>query len=110
MERNPVCIVGAAAQCPDDDSLVARVRAMDGVSIYEEPQRLAQPDEVWNFATGDGLERAILLGVVLHARHGAAYRVETGGGRARLVDAGGGEVAAFETAKRIRDAVLSIGN
>ncbi|NLE41097.1 MAG: hypothetical protein GX615_04610, partial [Lentisphaerae bacterium] len=110
VERNPVCIVGAAAQCPDDDSLVARVRAMDGVSIYEEPQRLAQPDEVWNFATGDGLERAILLGVVLHARHGAAYRVETGDGRARLVDAGGGEVAAFETAKRIRDAVLSIGN
>ena len=110
VERNPVCIVGAAAQCPDDDSLVARVRAMDGVSIYEEPQRLAQPDEVWNFATGDGLERAILLGVVLHARHGAAYRVETGDGRARLVDAGGGEVAVFETAKRIRDAVLAIGN
>ena len=82
---------------------------MDGASIYEEPQRLAQPDEVWNFATGDGLERAIMLGVVLHARRGAPCRVEIAGDRARLLDAAGAEIAVFPTTKRIRDAVLPIG-
>lgn len=109
VDRNPVCIEDAAAQGLDDKALVAHIGAMDGVSIYEEPFRLAQPDEVWNFATGDGLERAILLGVILRARHGAAYRVETGDGQARLVDDGGREVAAFETAKRIRETVLPLG-
>ena len=29
-------------------------------SIYDE-QRLAQPDEVWNFRRGDGIEKAILF-------------------------------------------------
>jgi hypothetical protein len=51
-----------------------------------------------------------MLGVILRARHQTAYRVETADGRARLVDAVGGEVAVFETSKRIRDAVLAIGN
>ncbi len=109
VERNPVCVEGAAAAFPVDADLVAHVLAMDGASIYEEPQRLAQPDEVWNFATGDGLERAILLGVVLHARRGAPCRVEIAGDRARLLDAAGAEIAVFPTTKRIRDAVLPIG-
>ncbi len=37
-------------------------------SIYDGP-RLAQPDEVWNFQTGDGLEKAILLSNVWKKRH-----------------------------------------
>ena len=37
-------------------------------SIYDGP-RLAQPDEVWNFQTGDGLEKAILLSNVWKSRH-----------------------------------------
>jgi hypothetical protein len=37
-------------------------------SIYEEEFRLAQPDEVWNYRTGDGLEQAILLACILKAR------------------------------------------
>ncbi|HKL20709.1 MAG TPA: hypothetical protein VJ904_02820 [Tichowtungia sp.] len=37
-------------------------------SIYDGP-RLAQPDEVWNFKTGDGLEKAILLANVWKHHH-----------------------------------------
>jgi len=37
-------------------------------SIYDGP-RLAQPDEVWNFQTGDGLEKAILLVNVWKSRY-----------------------------------------
>jgi hypothetical protein len=37
-------------------------------SIYDGP-RLAQPDEVWNYKTGDGLEKAILLANVWKRRH-----------------------------------------
>ncbi|MGI5868404.1 MAG: hypothetical protein ACOX9C_03025 [Kiritimatiellia bacterium] len=110
VERNPVCIEGTATLCATDAALVAHVLAMDGDSIYEEPHRMAQPDEVWNFSMGDGLERAIMLGVILHARHKRAYRVEAENGKARLVEVDGGEIAVFETAKRIRDAVLPIGS
>ena len=41
---------------------------MNSESIYDGP-RLAQPDEVWNFQTGDGLEKAILLANVWRAHH-----------------------------------------
>ncbi|MEI8206993.1 MAG: hypothetical protein WCG03_08970, partial [Kiritimatiellales bacterium] len=37
-------------------------------SIYDGP-RLAQPDEVWNYRTGDGIEKAILLVNVWRKRH-----------------------------------------
>jgi hypothetical protein len=37
-------------------------------SIYTE-HRLAQPDEVWNFQRGDGVERALCLATVLKQRH-----------------------------------------
>jgi len=39
-----------------------------GTSIYEE-NRLAQPDELANYDTGDGLEKAFLLASVLRRRH-----------------------------------------
>jgi hypothetical protein len=41
---------------------------MDTESIYEGP-RLAQPDEVANFKTGDGIEKAFYLANVLRSRH-----------------------------------------
>ncbi len=37
------------------------VNGLKNESIYSE-KRLAQPDEVWNFGTGDGIEKAYLLG------------------------------------------------
>ena len=109
IERNPVCIHGSAEKCPDETSLVAFVGAMATESIYEGEGRLAQPDEVWNFGTGDGLERAIMLGVILHTRNSQAYSIQIADHEAILLTADGGRVAAFATSKRIRDRLLRIG-
>ena len=41
---------------------------MKNISIYD-GRRLAQPDEVANYKTGDGLEKAFLLANVIHKRN-----------------------------------------
>ncbi|MDO9542807.1 MAG: hypothetical protein Q7J98_10860 [Kiritimatiellia bacterium] len=69
MERSPVSI--AAAKKLKDDQISAEVEKMPDKSIYDEAARLAQPDEVWNYKRGDGLEKAILLANILHQRHPA---------------------------------------
>ena len=66
MERNPVSIEGAKAL--DSAAIVQKVSAMPDESIYDEPARLAQPDEVWNYGRGDGVEKAVLLANILHSR------------------------------------------
>lgn len=66
LERSPVSI--AAAAVLTDEQVIERVVAMPNESIYDGPGRLAQPDEVWNYGRGDGVERAILLANILHAR------------------------------------------
>jgi hypothetical protein len=66
LERNPVCI--EAAKSMSDDELVQALEKMDSESIYDGP-RLAQPDEIWNYKTGDGIEKAILLSNVWKKRH-----------------------------------------
>ncbi len=66
LERNPVCITGTKDL--SDDSLIQILSALPSESIYDEA-RLAQPDEVWNFQTGDGLEKAILLSNIWKNRH-----------------------------------------
>ncbi|MBI9021413.1 MAG: hypothetical protein JEZ10_09210 [Verrucomicrobia bacterium] len=76
LERNPVCI--EATKELSDDELFQALENMDSESIYD-GSRLAQPDEVWNFQTGDGLEKAILLSNVWLARH----RSKSEGGKKR---------------------------
>ena len=49
-----------------------RCEALADESIYDEPGRLAQPDEVWNYGRGDGPEKALLLANVLRARYPGA--------------------------------------
>lgn len=109
VERNPVCIDKSARECPDEASLIAHAVALSSESIYEEPGRLAQPDEVWNFGTGDGLEKAIMLGVILHARNQQVYTVESSAGEAVLTDADGSRVTSLATAKIIGETKLTIG-
>jgi hypothetical protein len=55
---------------PNGGASLSERAALDPDSIYDGP-RLAQPDEVWNFKTGDGLEKAILLANVWKKRHPA---------------------------------------
>ncbi|MCE9615468.1 MAG: hypothetical protein K8T26_14450 [Lentisphaerae bacterium] len=67
LERSPVSLSGAREM--DDDAVVRHVTQLPDESIYDEPGRLAQPDEVWNFGRGDGVEKALLLAAVLRSRH-----------------------------------------
>ncbi len=66
MERNPVSVGMAAGLC--DGGLVETVQGLAEESIYDGSGRLAQPDEVWNYHRGDGLEKALLLANLWAAR------------------------------------------
>ena len=57
-QRNPVSVKGM-----QNLSVYERyeiINNMNNVSIYD-GNRISQPDEAWNFGTGDGIEKAILL-------------------------------------------------
>jgi len=66
LERNPVVI--EETKDLSDDELFQALENLPNESIYD-GTRIAQPDEVWNFQRGDGLERAIALANVWLARH-----------------------------------------
>jgi hypothetical protein len=61
VERNPVCAIGCDGMTVDDTYKYLSSPAFVDVSIYDEEYRLAQPDEVWNYKRGDGLEKAVTL-------------------------------------------------
>ncbi len=66
VERNPSSIAGAEGK--SDDDMTAYLAELPNESIYDGP-RLAQPDEVWNYGRGDGLEKAICLANIWKSRH-----------------------------------------
>jgi hypothetical protein len=66
LERNPVVIEDTREL--SDDELIKTLQDMPNESIYD-GSRIAQPDEVWNFQRGDGLECAIALANAWLARH-----------------------------------------
>lgn len=65
-ERNPVSV--NALKELSVDALYARLNALAEQSIYNEPFRIAQPDEVWNYGRGDGLEKAITLAATIKSQ------------------------------------------
>lgn len=100
LARNPVSVAGAKLMA--DDEVEAVVAAMHSESIYDEPGRLAQPDEVWNFGRGDGVEKAVLLAAILRERHpGVPGLIEVGPDRAVLVRSG--RRHEFTSAKGLRE-------
>ena len=66
VERCPVSI----EKYKDDkiDGIYQELKALADDSIYEGP-RLAQPDEVVNYNTGDGIEKAFILANVIRSRN-----------------------------------------
>ncbi len=62
VERNPVTLEQGRQRTPE--ALYQWLQELPAQSIYE-GQRLAQPDEVVNFGSGDGLEKAIAMAQVL---------------------------------------------
>ena len=89
LERNPV-----SKGVP-----LEQISALGNESIYDGASRLAQPDEVWNYRTGDGLEKCLLAA---NAVGGTEIRLENG--VATLMD---GETArcSFPTVKRPHDRI-----
>ena len=66
LERNPVSTAGS--ENLSETEVIAVLEKMPNQSIYAGP-RVAQPDEVWNFERGDGLEKAICLANILKKRN-----------------------------------------
>jgi hypothetical protein len=105
LERNPVSVAGA--QSMSEDEMVAVVKAMSPESIYDEPGRLAQPDEVWNYGRGDGVEKALLLANLLKARSpSAAAQVEVAPDRAVLTV--GDQRHEFASSKGLKERVWNL--
>jgi len=65
LERNPVSIEMTRSMSIDE--VYNWLNELDNSSIYD-GGRLAQPDEVANYKTGDGLEKAFLLANVIRSR------------------------------------------
>ncbi len=70
VERNPVSI--EAAKEKTIQQAYDRLSSMPDESIYD-GKRLAQPDEVANYATGDGVEKAITLANVVRDKDPAQF-------------------------------------
>jgi hypothetical protein len=66
VERNPVSII--ACEKFSDTEVINILESISNQSIYDST-RVAQPDEVWNYRRGDGLERAICLANILKSRN-----------------------------------------
>jgi len=66
MERNPASVQMAEAMSVEE--IYVWLGQMKNASIYD-GKRLAQPDEVANYKTGDGLEKAFLLANVIRERN-----------------------------------------
>jgi hypothetical protein len=67
IERNPVSIEAAGDK--SIEQVYDWLGHMPDDSIYD-GKRLAQPDEVINYNTGDGVEKAITLANIIHERKG----------------------------------------
>ncbi len=66
LERNPVSL--QIAEGMSIEQVYQWLKAMQNNSIYDNG-RLAQPDEMANYHTGDGIEKAFLLANVIHKRN-----------------------------------------
>ena len=103
--RNPVC-VALAERCGSLGEVYAALRAFSDESIYDE-DRLAQPDEVWNYAAGDGFEKAVSFVTIALARGITGLSLtKTGADVVVTVAGGAGDVHGewrFTSGKKIGD-------
>jgi hypothetical protein len=100
VERNPVST--ESTQAMSSDEVFEWLGRMSDASIYD-GNRLAQPDEVANYGTGDGLEKAFLLANVLrHQEPDQALRLTVDKGKVRLK---GAREYSFVSAKSLKGKV-----
>ena len=108
VERNPVCVtgIGNAGMSIDDAYKYLTAPAFENVSIYDEHYRLAQPDEVWNYRRGDGLEKAITLAsIYINKRSENVVDIDIAGGGVKLTC--GKDEYLFSTKKNVEPPIKS---
>jgi len=102
-ERNPVSV--DKSQDMSIEQVYAWLLGMHNKSIYD-GYRLAQPDEVVNFKTGDGIEKAFVLANIAHNRGALNHPIEIAISNERaLVTAQ--EVFCFPTKKALKKTILA---
>ena len=107
IERNPVCIEGLTGKTIDETYQI--LMDMPGKSIYS-GNRLAQPDEVWNFGLGDGIEKAfVLMNYMNSIDHNLPIRFEANGLKV-IVAQDNGKAYHFFSNRRIRKKMFIMGN
>ena len=107
IERNPVCIEGLQGKTADEAYKI--LTEMPNDSIYS-GNRLAQPDEVWNFGTGDGIEKAfVLMNCIKHIDSDKTLTLETKGSEVTITRAGGKKYH-FETNRKNDRKISVTGN
>jgi len=105
VQRNPVSVDGAGDM--DITAVTDKLGQLPDESIYDEPTRFAQPDEVWNYGRGDGAEKAVLLANILRARMPREdMRIDISPGEAVL--AADGDKYAFESSKGLEEQEWSV--
>ena len=97
IERSPVSKATLGGSRPSQ--ILLRIAALGDESIYDGPSRLAQPDEVWNYGTGDGLEKCLLAANIL-----GGTEIRIANGTTALMD-GDRAICEFPTVKRPRDTI-----
>ncbi len=106
IERNPVCFIDLNGK-----SIKEVFRILNGMpdqSIYDD-NRLALPDEVWNFRRGDGIEKAFLLAdYIMQKDNLSLVRIKITGSKVCL--SCGGEDYLFTSSKSFRKSVEISGN
>ena len=86
IERNPVSFTDLYEK--NIYEVYSILKAMPVDSIYD-TNRLALPDEVWNFRRGDGVEKALLLaGFIIHKDSSATVKMEIDNNKVRLTSNG----------------------
>jgi hypothetical protein len=100
IERNPVCVTDTGGLSIDEAYRCLTSSLFVDESIYDEPTRLAQPDEVWNYKRGDGLEKAIALAsIYINRHHENTVTIDTCDGNVKLTC--GNDDFLFNTGKNI---------
>ncbi len=106
VERNPVCFNDLNGKSFKE--ICEILTAMPNQSIYDH-QRLALPDEVWNFGRGDGIEKAFLLAdIILQKDKTAEVKIEIDSKNVTLRS--GKLVCHFTSGKSFRKSITVLGN
>ena len=105
IERNPVCFTELKEK--DISEVYSILGEMPDESIYE-GERLALPDEVWNFRRGDGIEKSFLMAdLLIHRDNGTEVRIEISNNKVTLSFSG--KDYNFESHKNFRKSILIKG-